>query len=157
MSNQYKDFVAYDSSEPINQMHMAVSDKTSVAEHVTMLKARYMPDTLIVNTMLNSTFRDAILHEVIDAGPQVLDVFIQGVKSSEDTAPNMVRYAEYAAALAYAQGQPELAKAIVLRISPTTNSSLIKNIAVGLSNGMEPSSFKELLRNSTAMSASLLP
>lgn len=156
MSNQYKDFVAYDSSEPINQMHMSVSDKTSIAEHVTMLKARYMPDTLIVNTMLNSNFRDAILHEVLDAGPQVLDVFIQGVKSSEDTAPNMIRYAEYAAALAYAQGQPELAKAIVLRISPTTNSSLIKNIAVGLANGMEPSSFKELLRNSTAMSASLI-
>jgi len=156
MSNQYKDFVAYDSSEPVNQLHETVADKMSIAEHVAMLKGRYMPDTLIVNTMLNSNFRDAILHEVIDAGPHVLDVFIQGVKSSEDTAPNLIRYAEYAAALAYAQGQPDIAKAIILRIEPTTTSSLIKNIAVGLSNGMEPSSFKELLRNSTAMSASLL-
>ena len=156
MSNQYKDFVAYDSSEPINQLQTIVMDKTSVAEHVMMLKARTMPESLMVNTMVNSSFRDAVLHQLVDSNATALDVFIQGVKSCADDAPNLVRYAEYAAALAYAQGQAELAKAIVLRIPPTTTSSLIKNIAVGLSNGMSSDSFKELLRNSTAMSASLL-
>jgi len=156
MSNQYKDFVAYDLSEPINDMMATTMNPTSVAENVTLLKARALPQSLIGTTAINTNFRDAILHEVIDAGPQVLEVFIQAVKSHPNDEPNLVRYAEYAAALAYAQDQPSLATAIILRLPPTTQSSLIKNIAVGLANGMSPSSFKELLRNSTAMSASLL-
>jgi hypothetical protein len=156
MSNQYKDRVAYDLSEPVHQMMMAVNDVKSVSEHATILSMKGMPSMLLLNTSSDSNFRDAILHQVIDAGPNVLEVFIQAVKSSPNDTESLTYWCEYAAALAYAQGEPDLAKAIVLRLPPTTSSSLIKNIAVGLSNGMEPSSFKELLRNSTAMSASLL-
>jgi hypothetical protein len=156
MSNQFKDFVAYDLSKPINDMIASTMDPMSVAENVNLLNARYLPTSLISATASNSNLRDAILHEVIDGGPYVLEVFIQAVKSYANDELSLVTYAEYAAAIAYAQGQPDLAKAIVLRIPPTTNSSLIKNIAVGLSNGMSSSSFKELLRNSTSMSASLL-
>lgn len=156
MSDQFKDFVAYDLSKPIINMIASTMDPMSVAETVTLLKARSLPTSLISATASNSNLRDAILHEVIDAGPNVLEVFIQAVKSYPNDEPTLVRYAEYAAAIAYAQDEPDLAKAIILRISPTTQSSLIKNIAVGLANGMSSSSFKELLRNSTAMSASLL-
>jgi hypothetical protein len=155
MSNQYKDLVAYDSSEPIYLIAQVQADK-SVSEHVVLLTINKMPSTLISNSKTDSNFRDAVLHNVIDTGSNALDVIVQAVKSERDDSNDLPVLCEYAAAIAYAQGNTELAKAVVLRLSPTTQSSLIKNIAVGLANGMKAETFKGLLQSSTAMSASLM-
>jgi RNAse (barnase) inhibitor barstar len=148
--------LAYDPSEPINSMIVnLVSD--SLEEQLKALWNKTLPNTLLPLTVVNSNFRDALLHHLTDSSAYPLEVFVAAVKSmKDDNESALTVFSEYGAALAYASGDIETAINIVLRNPSTTHSSLLKNIAEGITNGMSGDTFRELLRNSTAMAATLL-
>jgi len=159
MLMNYKDMVAYDGKT--TSLTSTVDKISDVKEHIAILLSNRLPITLELNTAKDSSFRDAVLHGIVTYPSnldaiQTLNVFVQAIRATSDEDTSLTMWCEYGASLAYAFGEEDLAKAIILRLSPTTRSSLIRNIAEGLINGMSASTFKELLTSSTAMSASLL-
>jgi len=155
MSNQYKDLVAYDKDKKVSLLQ--VTEIKNVAEHANGLQIGYLPTSLLENSLRDSNFRDAVLNHLVNADPgQSLKVLTRTISSCSPDDSNLTLLCEYGAAIAYAYDKTDLAKAIVLRTPSTTPSSLIKNIAVGLANGMKAETFKGLLQSSTAMSASLM-
>jgi hypothetical protein len=129
---------------------------SNIDETVEALRIGMIPYDLVSNVQVNSNYRDAVIHKLIDEPSYSLNAFAIGVKSSQDSDRALITYSEFGAAIAYAMGDTNTAMQIVLRNPPTTNSSLIKSIAEGLASGMQPMQFKELLRNSTALAAQLM-
>jgi len=102
-------------------------------------------------------FRDTVMGNIVDCPDKeaVLRTLLQQISATEKVATNWeVAYCEYAASIALLLNEVELFKEILLRVEPTSVSSMIKTLydSVVVNKTLTPEKYSLVIRQSASRS-----